>query len=380
MSPHRPRVGLGLVGALALGIAVPWNIANVGAVAQLLADEYGVGLAVVGLFTTALFLTHFSSQVPAGRLIDRYGARRIGLAAIGIVAVANALALVAPELWIVFPARLLMGFGTAGGFIAGSDYVRALGGSATFQGLYGGVTLASPALAVAVIPQLVGPLGWRAPFASALVVALAMLPLLALAPADVRSRRRHDAAAPAKVLRDRRLYRFAAVHVASFGLSVVIGNWVVTLLDRDGYSRSTAGLVGSLVLFGGVVTRPFGGWLLRRHPTLARLAVAGSLVAGAASTVLLASSAPLAVLVVAAALVGLAAGIPFVPAFVGAQATRPDAPGAAIGLVNSFAALTIVAGTPLLGLAFDPLGHGRAGFVAVAIVWAAALFAVPRRA
>ena len=96
--------------------------------------------------------------------------------------------------------------------------------------------------------------------------------------------------------------------------------------------------------------------------------------------VVLASSAPLAVLVVAAALVGLAAGIPFVPAFVGAQATRPDAPGAAIGLVNSFAALTIVAGTPLLGLAFDPLGHGRAGFVAVAIVWAAALFAVPRRA
>jgi predicted MFS family arabinose efflux permease len=78
-------------------------------------------------------------------------------------------------------------------------------------------------------------------------------------------------------------------------------------------------------------------------------------------------------------LVGLAAGIPFVPAFVGAQATRPDAPGAAIGLVNSFAALTIVAGTPLLGLAFDPFGHGRAGFVAVAMFWAAAVAAVPRK-
>jgi predicted MFS family arabinose efflux permease len=312
-------------------------------------------------------------------LIDRHGARRIGLAAIGIVAVANALALVAPKLWIVLPARLLMGFGTAGGFIAGSDYVRALGGSLTFQGIYGGITLASPGVAVATIPQLAGPLGWRAPFASALVVALAMLPLLALAPADVRARRTHDAAPRAKLLRDRRLYRFAAIHVASFGLSAVIGNWVVTLLDRDGYSRSTAGLVGSLVLFGGVVTRPLGGWLLRRDPNLARVAVAASLAAGAASTVLLASSAPLPVLVLAAALVGLAAGIPFVPAFVGAQATRPDAPGAAIGLVNSFAALTIVAGTPLLGLAFDPLGHGRAGFVAVAAVWALALLAVPRR-
>jgi len=52
-----------------------------------------VSLAVVGLFTTALFLTHFLGQVPAGRLIDRHGARRVGLGALAIVAVANALAL-----------------------------------------------------------------------------------------------------------------------------------------------------------------------------------------------------------------------------------------------------------------------------------------------
>lgn len=279
----------------------------------------------------------------------------------------------------MLPARLLMGFGTAGGFIAGSDYVRALGGSTTYQGVYGGITLASPGLAVAVVPQLVGAFGWRAPFLSALVVAVAMAPLLAVSPADVREPRAGDRAPGAGLLSDQRLYRFAAIHVASFGLSVVLGNWVVTLLDRDGYSRSTAGLVGSLVLFAGVVTRPLGGWLLRRDPALARRAVAASLLAGAVATVLLASSAPLGVLVVAATLVGLAAGIPFVPAFAGAQATRPDAPGAAIGLVNSFAALTIVVGTPLLGLAFDPLGHGRAGFVAIAVLWALALAAMPRR-
>jgi predicted MFS family arabinose efflux permease len=133
------------------------------------------------------------------------------------------------------------------------------------------------------------------------------------------------------------------------------------------------------VLFCGLVTRPFGGWLLRRDPNDARLWVAASLAAGAVATLVLAADLPLPVLVAAAALVGLAAGIPFAPAFAGAQRLRPDAPGTAIGVVNSFAALTIVAGTPLLGLAFDPLGHGRAGFVAVAIVWALALAAVPKR-
>jgi len=338
-----------------------------------------VSLAVVGLFTTALFLTHFLGQVPAGRLIDRHGARRVGLGAVAIVAAANALALTAPRLEIVLAARLLMGFGTAAGFLAGSDSIRRAGGSATLQGLYGGITLAGPGLALAVVPALAGPFGWRAPFLSGLVLALALVPLLAVVPADVPGTQEHQRARVTELFRDRRLYRFAAVHAASFGLSVVIGNWVVTLLEHDGWSRSTSGVVGSLVLFCGLLTRPLGGWLLRRDPNGARLWLATSLVTGATATVVLAADLPLPLLVAAAALVGLAAGIPFAPAFAGAQRLRPDAPGTAIGVVNSFAALTIVAGTPLLGLAFDPLGHGRAGFVAVAIVWALALAAVPRK-
>ncbi|MDX6519082.1 MAG: hypothetical protein QOF50_1928 [Gaiellaceae bacterium] len=272
-----------------------------------------------------------------------------------------------------------MGFGTAGGFLAGSDSIRRAGGSATLQGLYGGITLAGPGLALAVVPALAGPFGWRAPFLSGLVLALALVPLLAVVPADVPATQERTSARVAELFRDRRLYRFAAVHAASFGLSVVIGNWVVTLLEHDGWSRSTSGVVGSLVLFCGLLTRPLGGWLLRRDPNDARLWVAASLAAGAVATLVLAADLPLPVLVAAAALVGLAAGIPFAPAFAGAQRLRPDAPGTAIGVVNSFAALTIVAGTPLLGLAFDPLGHGRAGFVAVAIVWALALAAVPKR-
>jgi MFS family permease len=370
---------LGVPGALALGFAVSWNIADTGAVAGQLADAYGVGLAIVGLFTTALFVTHFLMQVPAGRLIDRYGARRIGLAAIGVVASANAIALIAPRLWIVLVARLLMGVGTAAGFIAGSDYIRSLGGSPTLQGLYGGITLAGPGLALAVVPPLVGPLGWRAPFLSALVLCLGLVTVLALAPEGERSAAAGRRTRVLELFRDRRLYRFAAIHAAGFGLSVVIGNWVVTLLEHDGWSSTTSGVVGSLVLFGGLLTRPLGGWLLRRDADRARTWVAGSLLIGAGATIVLALDAPLPVLVLAAAAVGLAAGIPFAPAFAGAQRLRPDAPGTAIGVVNAFAALTIVAGTPLLGLAFDPFGHGRAGFVVVAVIWAAAVLAAPRR-
>ena len=40
--------------------------------------------------------------------------------------------------------------------------------------------------------------------------------------------------------RDRRLYRLAAIHAMSFGFSVIVGNWVVTLLEHHGHSKRVA--------------------------------------------------------------------------------------------------------------------------------------------
>ena len=76
-------------------------------------------------------------------------------------------------------------------------------------------------------------------------------------------------------------------------------------------------------------------------------------------------------------LVGIGAGIPFSPAFTGAAATRPDAPAAAVGFVNTAANLVVLVGTPLLGLAFSLSGEGRFGFAALALLWLAALAVLP---
>lgn len=368
-------------GACALGLATGWQIANTGAVAEPLAREYGVGLATVGFFTTALFVVHLLMQIPGGRAADRFGPRRSGLAGLAVIALGNALALAAPEPALAITARALMGVGTGLTFVAGADYVRAAAASPAAQGLYGGVSLGGGGLAVAVVPQVEDWLGWRAAYLTALVAALAALLALAAGPPDAR-RRPHlheDAAPPLGVLRDTRLYRLAALYAASFGLSVVIGNWVVTLLVRAGeVSEGAAGAVGALTLLLGVLTRPLGGWLLRQRPTWTRPLVAGSLAVGAAGTLVLTAAEPLPLAALGAALVGLAAGVPFAAAFTGAAKTRPDAPATAVGLVNGAAALTIVAGSPLLGLAFSLPADGRMGFAVVAGLWASALLALPR--
>ncbi len=116
------------LGGVALGFSAGWNLSNVGAVAEPVASAYGVSLAAVGLFTTALFVTHAGMQVPAGRLIDRLGARRVGLLGFVVIAGCNAAALAAPETELALSMRALSGFGTAFVFVAGSDYVRAARG------------------------------------------------------------------------------------------------------------------------------------------------------------------------------------------------------------------------------------------------------------
>ena len=75
---------------------------------------------------------------------------------------------------------------------------------------------------------------------------------------------------------------------------------------------------------------------------------------------------------------GLAAGLPFAAVFDRTLHLRPDAPAAAVGLVNGSAVLLILVGTPLAGLTFSLPGDGRLGFLAIGLLWATALLAVRR--
>lgn len=361
----------------AVGFSVGWNIANTGAVAEALAAEYGTSLGVVGLFTAVLFLVHMLMQLPAGRLSDRLGPGRVCAAGLAVMVVGNGLACIAAEPALALGARALLGVGTALGFIGGSDFVRASGGSPFAQGLYGGLAVAGGGVALAVVPSVEPSVGWRSPYATAIAAALVAAVLLVVSPWPARvARAVTDRTGVSTLARDGRLLRLTALFAASFGLSVVIANWVVTLLEREAdLSSEAAGAIGSLTLVLGVVSRPFGGWVLHRRPARVRHAIVLAALAGAAGTVALTAGSP-ALAVVGALVVGLAAGIPFAPAFTGAAMLYPRSPATAIGFVNTSAAFTILAGTALAGLAFDA-GVGVWAFAVIATLWAASALVTP---
>jgi MFS family permease len=322
------------------------------------------------------FVMHMVMQIPGGRAADRWGARTSALAGMAIVMAGNAISLPAAHPSLAFLGRAVVGIGTGFAFVGGSDYIRTRGGGAVLQGLYGGGSVLAPGIAIAVVPFLEQHFGWRSAYTSAIVICAICAALLALAPAAARTVRHAGQRLGLGFFRDRRLYRLSAIHAMSFGFSVIIGNWVVTLLEHHGHSKRAAAIAGSLTLLLGFFTRAAGGALLRR-PDASRW-VAGSLVVGGAGAVALALPLPYALLVAAAAVVGLAAGIPFAKAFTGAAEARPDSPAAAVGFVNGWASLVVVAGTPLVGLTFSLPGDGRIGFVLLGALAALAALATPR--
>ena len=95
------------------------------------------------------------------------------------------------------------------------------------------------------MPPVEDAIGWRAPFVTAIVVGAAGLRARAArATCRARGRLGRRASRPG-MFRDRRLYRLAVLYAASLGLSIVVGNWVVTLLHRHGgLSKSTPGSSG----------------------------------------------------------------------------------------------------------------------------------------
>jgi MFS family permease len=373
-----------VVAGCALGATSGWNFGNLGGIASELAGAYGVGLATIGLLTTAMVMTHLAIQIPGGKASDRFGPARAGAMALVVLCAGNALALAGPEAGLAVAARAIVGVGTGLAFISGSALVRESGGGPLAQGVFGGVSLAPGGLALAVVPQLEDALGWRAPYWSALALGLAVLVLvlvLVLAPGlGVRPMGLTlTADRPAGVVRDRRLYRLAILYSASYGIGLVLANWVVELLQRHStLSDGAAAAVGALTLVLVVVSRPLGGWIMDAHPELTPRALAASIVGGTAGTVALIVADPAWLAVLGALLVGIGAGIPFSPAFTGAAAARPDAPAAAVGLVNTAANLVVLVGTPLVGLSFSLSGEGRLGFAALALLWVAALGVVSR--
>jgi NNP family nitrate/nitrite transporter-like MFS transporter len=370
-----------LVSGCAAGFTFSANYTNHAPMLSVLREQFGFDQASAGFLTTGIFLTHALMQVPGGRLADRAGPARVMAVALGWVAIANFAIASAGAYWQLLFWKTLAGIGTGACFTAGARYMVG-----TFegrdlhvaQGLFGGSVVMGSGFVLFAVPQLLDAFGWRGAFLSCALLATAVwIWWMAAAPPAP-----HRAAATGglwEMLRDRGLWALGLIQMASFGLVIVAGTWITMLLHHTyRMPLKTAGLLGSMVLLLGIISRPLGGWLADR--TRIRVLVGGSLLLNAAACGALAWGQRTGLTVAAMLALGTGCGLPYAGVFNRAAALFPGRAGAAMGLVNTIGILMILAGAPAVGYLADWTGQVRTSFYALggfALLTAGAVFAIP---
>ncbi|GAA0521397.1 hypothetical protein Ade02nite_64420 [Paractinoplanes deccanensis] len=276
-----------MIGALTTTIAVSIPVFLVGGLAVQIGDELGFSPAGLGLAVSAYFGASALASIPAGALVERYGAARVSRAGITLAAASLlGVAIFANTLWTLI-AILALGAGAnaMGQLASNTSLSRRV--PARRQALSFGVKQAaipiSTLLAGASVPAVALTIGWR--WAFVLAAALAFGALL-LVPHDPPT---------APTFRSRPAKRATgALVVVGFGATLAAGsaNALSTFLVDAAVARGTApGPAGLALTLGGAVcvaARIVGGWLADRRPDNQIGVIAGLLVIGAGGLALLA--------------------------------------------------------------------------------------------
>jgi MFS family permease len=341
------------------------NYTNHAPLAPALMREFGFNQALAGLLTTGIFATHATMQIPGGHLVDRLGAKRVLMCALAWVALGNLGMAFAGAYWQLLLCKIFTGIGTGVCFVGGARYVHAAAAGPRLslaQGFFGGSVQLGAGFVILAVPRLNLVAGWRATFLVSAGMALAAAIIWLAAAPSVSS----GAAPPGRfseMLLAPQLWLLGLVQMATFGLSVVVGSWVVVILTKVMKVPATqAGLIGSLVLLLGIVSRPLGG-ILRRHLGIRPLIIGSLLMIALGCFAFVSTSISLGIALTAVVLIGIGVGLPYAAMFSRAGALFPGRAGAAMGLVNMLGIIMILGGAPLVGHLADLTGTFRASFV-----------------
>jgi MFS family permease len=147
---------------------------------------FGAPASQTAWLVSALYLATSIGQPLIGRFVDVFGPRRMFLIGAALTGIAGVIGALAPNLWVLVAARVILGFGTCAGYPASMSIIRSESkrtGIASPAGVLTALSIAGQTIA-AVGPTIGGLLigfgGWRATLAINVPLAIAGLVLGAL--------------------------------------------------------------------------------------------------------------------------------------------------------------------------------------------------------
>jgi len=237
---------------------------------------FNTSAAMIGLLSSAYFWFYAPMQMPAGILMDRWGARNLlttGTLACGLGALLFAVAF---EYWVGFSARALMGFGSAFAFVGmiyvtshwfPSRYTNILIGFGNSIGMLGAMW------GEAILGYLDQIFDWRvvtlllAIFGLLLALGIFILFKKYPGPASHQDDRADDFATIwtnlKRILTSGQSWITATVSFTIYLTTVTFaGLWAPSFFQVVyGYDQGRAGLTASMIYLGWVVGGPIVGWM-----------------------------------------------------------------------------------------------------------------------
>ena len=366
-------VSLSVQTLTAMGLAVPAVLAPIAAA------DFGAAPTELGRWVGFAYMTAMFAGLAGGTLVGRYGAARVHLAAVLLVALGLSVGAGA-QLALLFLAGAFLG--AAHGLVnpASSAILAAASPprirSTVFSIKQTGVPLGG-AIAGVLVPGLLLWMSWHAAVLALALGAVTLLPLLALhraagsaAPRVERLRLRSLAAPVAEVWANRPVRELAAVSGVYSAVQISFLTYLVSYLKLElGYSLVAAGVVFSAAQIAGALGRVLWGvvadHLLKPRSVLAGLGIvmAGCGVALASFTSAWPSPAVLAVCVLYGA-----TAVGWNGVFL-AEVARLSPEGRVAFLTGGtqfFTFAGVLIGPPLFGTIASYAGSYGAGFVATA--------------
>lgn len=246
---------------------------SISAVVPLITTDFGVTNGVIGLALTGMWAAYALMQFPSGVLGDRFGERRVVLAAVGLTFLASGLLAAAPGLLTFSLVVVLLGAGAGLHYTVATTFLtdqfddvgRAVGIHVAGGPVAG---LLAPPMAAAVGVRF----GWRSAMALSALVALPVFVLFAWRVRPTAPSR------PDRPMRDQFELRplldlLARPSIAYSTVIAVLGafTWQATasflptyLTVSEGFSTTVAAALFSLFFLVNGLTQPVTGWLSDR--------------------------------------------------------------------------------------------------------------------